>query len=128
MLYYRERLTYAAGFLLLLAAEVVIALFVHDRLIRPYGGDVLVVILLYCLIRAICPRGIRPLPLYLFLFASLVELLQYFHFVSWLGLAGNRLAEALLGISFSFWDILCYLVGCSVCALIDGIRYRKRER
>lgn len=39
---FHKRIMYAAAFLILLAAEVLIALFVRDRFIRPYGGDILV--------------------------------------------------------------------------------------
>jgi len=33
---------------MLLLIEILIALFVHDEFIRPYVGDALVVIVLYC--------------------------------------------------------------------------------
>lgn len=36
----------------LLAAEVLIALYAHDRVIRPYAGDLLATIFLYCLVRS----------------------------------------------------------------------------
>lgn len=39
----KKRLIYLALFLLFLASEVVIALFIYDRIIRPFGGDVIVV-------------------------------------------------------------------------------------
>ena len=44
--------TYFLLALLLLLAEVLIALYLHDALIRPYGGDFLVVILLYCFVKS----------------------------------------------------------------------------
>ncbi len=34
--------------LLLFATEIFIAAYLHDAVIRPYGGDFLVVILIYC--------------------------------------------------------------------------------
>ncbi len=37
------RLKYLAVFIILLAAEIVIALYVHDSFVRPYMGDMLVV-------------------------------------------------------------------------------------
>ena len=43
----KKRAFYAAAFLILLAIEVLIALFVHDRFVRPYLGDVIVVIVVY---------------------------------------------------------------------------------
>jgi uncharacterized membrane protein len=56
---------YLAAFFLLLATEIFIALFVHDKIFRPYVGDILVVILLYALVRSFSGR-IRFLPASLF--------------------------------------------------------------
>jgi len=50
MLVFRK--TYFVAALLLFAAEVCIALFFHDRFIRPYFGDFLVVILIYCFLKS----------------------------------------------------------------------------
>ena len=36
------RLLYGAAFLVLMAVETLIALYVHDKVIRPYVGDLLV--------------------------------------------------------------------------------------
>lgn len=55
----RLRLGYGLAALLILVAEVLIALFVRDRFIRPYGGDILVTLLICCAIRVILPRGYR---------------------------------------------------------------------
>ncbi len=38
--------------ILLLGLEIIIALFAHDSIIRPYIGDLLVVILLYCFVKS----------------------------------------------------------------------------
>lgn len=43
----KKRLWYLTAFVILLMVEICIALFVHDRFIRPYVGDVLVTVLLY---------------------------------------------------------------------------------
>lgn len=108
----KKRLYYFLAFILLLAIEIFIALFVHDRFVRPYIGDVLVVIVLYFLLRIFVPEGCRWLPVLIFLFATGVELLQYFRLVERLGLSDNRLMRTLLGSVFDVKDILCYGVGC----------------
>ncbi|MBB5638747.1 glucan phosphoethanolaminetransferase (alkaline phosphatase superfamily) [Pedobacter cryoconitis] len=42
---------YYFGFtLLLLSIEILIARYAHDQIIRPYAGDFLIVIFLYCLV------------------------------------------------------------------------------
>ena len=106
------RLRYAIAFLLILVLEILIALFVRDSFIRPYGGDVLVTVLLCCFCRIFFPRGIRLLPLYVFLFAAAVEIGQYFGIVHLLGLSGNPFFRTLIGTTFSAADLVCYGVGC----------------
>ncbi len=39
-------------FIALLIIEILIALYVHDEIVRPYIGDVLVSILVYCFVKA----------------------------------------------------------------------------
>lgn len=108
----RKRIIFFGIFLLLLIIEVLIALFVHDRFVRPYVGDVLVVMVLYFLVRVFLPEGCRGLPWIIFGFAAGVELLQYFNLVELLGLSDNRFMRILLGSVFDFKDIVCYGVGC----------------
>lgn len=120
-----SRSRYFVIFLLLLAVEVLIALYVHDDFIRPYIGDVLVVIVIYCFIRIWMPEKCRLLPLYVFLFAAGVEGLQYFHFVSVLGLEDNVFLRVLIGSVFDWKDILCYAAGCFV---IEGFERIKRDK
>ena len=42
---------------LLFLTELFIGAFVHDRLIRPYVGDMLVVVLIYTFLRIFIPRA-----------------------------------------------------------------------
>lgn len=121
----RKRLLYAAATILLLMIEVLIALFVHDDIIRPYGGDVLVVIPVYTLIRVFIPDKLRLLPLYVFLFAVLVELLQYIHIVDILGLSDSVFWSTVIGVGFDVKDIGCYAIGCLILAVYEVIS-RKR--
>lgn len=114
-----KRLLYTFLFSGLLAVEVCIALFVHDAFIRPYVGDMLVTLLLCCLCRVVFPTKIRSLPLWVFLFASCVEIGQYFDLVDLLGLADNRFLSVLLGRTFSWMDLVCYAVGCIVAFGLD---------
>jgi len=106
------RLTYAAIFCVLLLTEILIALFVHDYFIRPYFGDVLVTILLCCLCRILIPQGVAALPMYVFIFATLVEVSQYFQLVKLLGLENNRLLSTIMGTTYSTMDLVCYGAGC----------------
>ncbi len=107
-----KRSFYLAMTVFWLAVEVVIACYVHDRFIRPYVGDLLVVVVVYCFVRIWVPQGVRLLPLYVFLFAAGVEVLQYFHLVELLGVGNNTFLRVVLGSVFDVKDILCYGIGC----------------
>lgn len=111
-----KRMFFAAAFLILLVMEVLIAMYVHDSFVRPYIGDVLVVIVLYCFVRIWLPKGIKLLPLWIFMFAAAVEISQLFHLVDLLGLGKIRFFRVLIGSVFDGKDILCYAVGCAVLA------------
>ena len=114
-----KRIFFIAFTLLLFIIEVLIAVFVNDKIIRPYIGDVLVTLLIYCFIRIFLPDGIKKLPLYVFIFSCFVELLQYFNFVELIGLSDNTLARIVIGTSFSWIDIICYGVGCLLCYFLE---------
>lgn len=110
----KKRLFYIVATLILLAVEVSIALFVHDNFVRPYIGDVLVVVVIYTFVRIWVPEKIRLLPLYIFVFAAGVEMLQYFRIVEVLGWQDNRFLSVLVGSVFDVKDIICYGVGCAI--------------
>lgn len=80
-----SRIFYLVATMILFAVEVFIALYVHDSFIRPYVGDVLVVIVLYCFVRIWISKGWACLPVFLFLFAAGVEVMQYFQLSKMLG-------------------------------------------
>ena len=116
-----SRKFYAVLFCVLLFIEIGIALFVRDNFIRPYVGDMLVTMLICCFFRMIIPKGIRALPVYVFIFAAAIETGQYFDFVELLGLDAHRFFCVLLGRTFSVYDILCYAIGCLVFFAADHI-------
>lgn len=115
----RARWYYAAAAAVLLIVEVIIALFVSDNFIRPYGGDILVTALLCCLVQAVCPKRIPLLPLWVLIFSILVETAQYFDVVTLIGLDHIAFFRILIGTSFSFLDIVCYAVGCLLFCLVE---------
>ena len=82
----KKRAAYLAAFLALLAVECVIALWVRDRFVRPYLGDVLVTWTVYAFIRVCLPDQYPFLPAAIFLFCLGAELLQLFPLLAWLGL------------------------------------------
>ncbi|MBO7162304.1 MAG: DUF2809 domain-containing protein [Clostridia bacterium] len=107
----KKRLIYAALFLPVLLAEILIALFVKDAFVRPYVGDMLVTVLICCFLRIFFPTGVKMLTVYVFLFAASVEFGQYLDMVKLLGLENNTFFSVLLGRTFSLADILGYAGG-----------------
>lgn len=120
----KKRVLYTAVFLILLVIEVLIALFVHDRFVRPYLGDVIVVVVVYCFVRIWILERVRLMPLWVFLFAVCVEVLQYFRIVEVLGVENNAFLRTLIGTSFSWEDIVCYAAGCVVLAVWEWFLHK----
>lgn len=119
-----SRLVYGICFLVLVFAEIMIALFVHDAWIRPYVGDVLVVIVIYTFIRIFIPHGCVALPVIILLFSCLVEALQYINIVERLGLGDVEFFRVLIGTVGDAKDIICYAVGCILLIFYEMIRIR----
>ncbi len=115
-------------FMIFLAIEVLIALYVHDDFVRPYLGDVLVVVVLYFFVRIWIPEKYRWLPGVIFVFAAAVEVLQYFHLVEILGVENNVFLRTILGSTFDFKDIVCYGAGCLLLGLYDWIVYKREKQ
>ena len=122
----KPKLIYAFLFFAVFILEVLIALFVNDSFIRPFGGDILVTILLCLFFRAFFPVKTKLLPAYVFLFAVAVEICQYFDIVKLLGFENNVLISTLVGRSYSFVDIICYAVGCIAFFIVEQIFQKMR--
>lgn len=115
--------------LILLGIEIFIALFVHDGFVRPYVGDFLVVIMLYCLVRAFLRCSERQAAAGVFIFACTVELSQYYQLIARLGLTQSPSAKAILGQSFDWSDIISYFFGVGTCVLAESyLRKYARSR
>lgn len=99
--------------------EVLIALFVRDKFIRPYFGDYLVVILIYCAIRSFIKISPVKLSISVFLFACFIEVLQYFKIADSLGLSGNEIAKTVIGYGFEWWDIIAYTLGVATVLVLE---------
>ena len=123
----RINLTYLLIFVLLLTAEILIAIFVHDDFVRPYIGDVLVTGVICSLFRVFLPTKPKSLPILTAIFAAGVEFLQYFDFVSFLGLADNRFFSILIGRTFDPKDIVCYFIGGLIFFAAEYFARRKRD-
>ncbi|KQR72339.1 DUF2809 domain-containing protein [Pedobacter sp. Leaf176] len=115
------KLTFNLKFLLIFLAifvvEILIAKYLHDAYIRPFGGDVLVVVLIYAFLRIFLKTNYRKLALGVLVFSFIIEFLQAIHYVDWLGLQDNKFWSIVLGTYFTVYDLLAYFVGYLICLL-----------
>ena len=121
------RLAFLAAAVLILAAEIYIAICVKGGFVRHYAGDVLAAILLYALARA--AFGVPPLnlPLKIFAFAAALELSQYFGAVQILGIE-NKILKVMIGGTFDFADLLCYAAGCVLAGISEKFESKNKQR
>ena len=94
----KSRLIYFIIFILLFAIEVLIALFVHDNFVRPFIGDVVVVML-------VCA----------FAFSILASKID------------NVILSTALGRTFDIKDIICYTIGGVMFFVAELLLRRKTD-
>jgi len=119
------RIAYALAAVTVFIIEILIALFVHDALIRPYIGDSLAVILAYLSLRAITPLRVGPAVLTALAIAFAIEFGQMFHLIDALGLRGNRIAGFILGGYFDVKDLAAYVAGAVAALLVETSRKQR---
>ena len=129
MIIFRKHYFILTVFILLI--EILIAIFVRDKIVRPYIGDFLVVILIYCFVRTFVRTTVLKAAAGVLIFAYLVEFFQYLNVIAWLGLQNSRLANIILGNSFEWIDIAAYTLGIAAVIIFEKVRPpngRKRLR
>jgi len=116
---------YFGFFILIFLVEVLIALFVNDNFIRPYLGDVLVVILIYCFIKSFLKLPVLPVAVFVLIFSFTIEFLQFLNIVEKLHLQESKIARTVIGTSFSWIDLLTYVIGIAIVILIEKYWLKK---
>lgn len=116
---------YALVACLLLAIELVIGLYVHDRFIRPFVGDLLVVWLIFFLCRSLLVTSSSRLLLAVWVFCCAVEFGQYWRFVELLHLQQLPLVRIVIGATFDGKDLLAYTLGA--LSLYTLLRFQPRR-
>jgi hypothetical protein len=104
---------------LLFITEVIIAVYIHDAIIRPFGGDFFVVILIYCFVKTFVNAPVNNTALAVLLFAYLVEISQYFHLIRIMELENSKAARIIMGTSFSWADMLMYTLGITLVVMLE---------
>jgi hypothetical protein len=114
--------------IILFVIEVLIAVFVRDAFVRPYVGDYLVVILIYCAVRTVLNASVWKVALGVLLFSFLIETLQYFHIVNRLGLENNVVARTVIGYGFEWLDFVAYTMGILTVLAFENKKLNQRKR
>ena len=106
----------AAG---LLGLEVGIACFAHDRFVRPYVGDFLATILVYCLLKSVWPAPAGRVAAVALLVSYAIEGAQLAHLLRWLGWQQSAAARLVLGSQFEWGDMLAYTLGAALVLSLE---------
>ncbi len=116
---------HAAGAVALFIIEVAIALVVHDGFVRPYVGDVLVVLLIHQAVRAVLDLPSTATAVATLAFAYAVEGAQY----AGIGrrLDGHPILQTVIGTTFQLGDLLAYAVGALVAVGGDAVAAAVKE-
>lgn len=114
------RSAYWSGFVVLLIIEILIAKFVQDDFIRPYLGDFLVVILIYCFLMAISRISVLKGIISVLFFSYAVEFFQMINYVKVMQYQPPEVVMIILGHDFSVLDLVAYSLGM---LLVIGMEY-----
>ena len=114
------RPSYLVVAIALFFVEVAIARgYIPGVFVRNSVGDVLVIVLLYCLLRGVLNAN-PTVALGISLAAGLTaEVLQYLHLADLLGLKPGSLPYIVLGNTFNWSDLLMYSIGGVLAAWLD---------
>ncbi|WP_269685272.1 DUF2809 domain-containing protein [Flavobacterium lacustre] len=112
---------------LIFCIEVLIALFVKDQFVRPYLGDVLVVMLMYCFFKSFIKLPVLTVAILVLVIAFGVEFLQFLNVVQMLHLEQSKIVRTVLGTSFSWIDLLTYCIGIAIVLLVEKYGLKKNK-
>lgn len=115
---------YAVLAAIVLIVEIGIALFVRDRWIRPHGGDVLAVILVYLAVRAVTRWSVGTSVTVALGVAIAVELGQYVGILRYIGLDHVPVVRVVIGTGFDPADFVSYGIGGVIVVIVERLRRR----
>lgn len=119
---------YFAFAVLIFFIEILIALFIHDDFIRPYLGDVLVVILLYCFLKSFLKLPVLNVALFVLIISFTIEFLQFLNIVEKLSLENSQIVKTVIGTSFSWIDLLTYIAGITIIIITEKYWLKKEMK
>lgn len=113
-------------FISIFMIELYIGIYIRDNYIRPYLGDILVVPLIYSFLNIFFKNEYKKLISKVVIFAIFIESLQYFKLVELLRIK-NRILRIVIGTTYDFSGIFCYVIGGVLTYLIMLI-IKRREK
>ena len=120
-----ERIYYLILSAVLFLIEFLIAVFVPSpSWLRDYGGDMLIIPLIYCLVRIFIKVLPKLMPFLMCCVGFIFEIAQYFHICDILGFEKGSVMRIIIGTSFSWMDIFCYIAG--MLLIYAGIYLKKK--
>ena len=123
-----RNLSFQKGYLLaaflLFFVEVLIALFVQDKILRPYGGDLLIIFFLYCLLKGFFRIPVKNAIFGVLFFAYAIEILQYLNLLQVLNIQQNLILNTVLGNYFDWKDILVYTLAGVVVFIVEKLIFK----
>ena len=120
-----KRAIYLLIFLFLLGVEIAIATYLKTGFIRAYLGDLLVVILLYCLLMSILKPSVKTGLILTLAIAFAIELLQLIDLTRFFPQEYKPLATLVLGSHFSWLDLLMYVLGIVVAGITELVLHKR---
>ena len=121
-----ERKYYLILSAILFIIEFMIAVFVPSpSWLRDSGGDMLIIPLIYCLVRIFLKVLPRLMPFLMCCVGFAFEIAQYFHICDLLGFEKGSVMRIIIGTSFSWMDMFCYITG--MLLIYTGIFIRKKK-
>jgi hypothetical protein len=97
-----------------------VVFFNQNVFIRGFLGDVIIVILMFFLLKAVHDFQPARLAASVFATALLVEVGQYIGVVGLLGIRENYLTKLILGSVFEYKDFLAYAIGVAFSWFVDA--------
>lgn len=104
---------------LLFLLELWIALIFKTGFIRHTLGDYIVVILLYCILKAFLNFKSKHLLMVVLLIAFSIEFLQLANLLKYLNLEDSHIAKLILGSTFHVSDLIAYTLGCATILIVE---------
>lgn len=120
-----KRAIYFLIFLFLLGVEIAIATYLKTGFIRAYLGDLLVVILLYCLLMSTLKPSVKTGLILTLAIAFAIELLQLINLTRFFPQEYKQLATLVLGSHFSWLDLLMYVLGIVVAGITELVLQKR---